>query len=177
MDRDRYFKYLIGKISSYKFVDVKDYGRLLKFLFSHEFVWSNRTETDANRADDGIRLRLLYFQDEKILSAKSDMRQPCSILEMMVALAIRIDADIMGEAGEKSNAGKWFWEMLANLGLANQTNSMYDEGYVTGVVETWLGRAYKKDGDGGLFPLRRTRVDQRNVPIWDQMGEYLVENY
>lgn len=176
MDRERYFKYLVSKIP-YKAVNVEDYSRLLKFLFDHEFVWSNRTETDANRADDGIRLRLLYLQDEKRLGAKGDMRLPCSVLEMMVALSIRIDSDIMGEAGEKANAGKWFWEMIANLGLADMTNSMYDEGKVISVIETWLGRTYKRNGSGGAFPLKRTRVDQRKVPIWDQMGEYLVENY
>ena len=176
MDRERYFKYLVSKISPYRFVDARDYSNLLKFLFDHEFVWSNRTETDANRADDGIRLRLLYFQDEKRLRSTGAMRLPCNILEMMVALSIRIDSDIMGEAGE-NNTGKWFWEMIANLGLADMTNSMYDEGKVISIIETWLGRTYKRNGSGGAFPLKRTRVDQRKVPIWDQMGEYLVENY
>ena len=175
MDR-RYFKYLLAKIP-YKAVNVEDYSNLLTFLFTHEFVWCKQTETDANRADDGIRLRLLYFQDEKRISAKGDMRLPCNVLEMMVALSIRIDSDIMGEAGEKANAGKWFWEMIANLGLADMTNSMYDEGKVISIIKTWLGRAYKRNGSGGAFPLKRTRVDQRKVPIWDQMGEYLVENY
>lgn len=175
MDR-RYFKYLINQIP-YKAVNVEDYNSLLTFLFTHEFVWCKQTETDANRADDGIRLRLLYFQDEKRLRSTGAMRRPCNVLEMMVALSIRIDSDIMGEAGEKSNAGKWFWEMIANLGLIGQTDMMFDEHYVSNVIGRWIGRAYKKDGEGGLFPLRRTRVDQRNVPIWDQMGEYLVENY
>ena len=175
MDR-RYFKYLINQIP-YKAVNVEDYNSLLTFLFTHEFVWCKQTDTDANRADDGIRLRLLYFQDEKKISDKGCMRLPCNVLEMMVALSIRIDSDIMGEAGEKANAGKWFWEMIANLGLADMTNSMYDEGKVISIIETWLGRAYKRNGSGGAFPLKRTRVDQRKVPIWDQMGEYLVENY
>lgn len=67
--------------------------------------------------------------------------------------------------------------MIANLGLASQTDMMFDEHYVSTVIGRWIDRAYKKNGEGGLFPLRRTRVDQRNVPIWDQMGEYLVENY
>ena len=33
------------------------------------------------------------------------------------------------------------------------------------------------NGTGGLFPLKRPRVNQRRVEVWYQMSEYLMENY
>ena len=48
---------------------------------------------------------------------------------------------------------------------------------VKAAVECLLERRYLEDGDGGLFPLKCPRKDQRRVEIWYQMSAWVIENY
>jgi hypothetical protein len=76
---------------------------------------------------------------------------------------------------------EWFWKILENAGL-----DLYDDGAFYGhhgntevneILNKIINREYRRDGKGGLFPLKRTNKDQRKVELWYQMNEYLVENY
>ena len=68
------------------------YKRLLKDLYSREFYW--KMVMDENRAKDGVALRDRYEFDTHIPSGKEGS---CSVLEMMIALAIRCEEHIMGD--------------------------------------------------------------------------------
>lgn len=169
MDRTRYFSWLLCKISP-----TRGYGKLLSRLYDSEFRWDLTVESDRNRADDGKNLRLLYSDET---GERVDMREPCNILEMLIALSQRIEIDIMGDPGN-NHPERWFWEMIKNLGLNTMTDGYYDDYYVGDILGCWMARVYDpRTGIGSLFPLKHTPLNQRKVPIWDQMGAYLNEYY
>jgi hypothetical protein len=98
---------------------------------------------------------------------------PCSILEMMVALAIRCEEEIMYDPDIGDRTAQWFWCMIANLGLGGITDDVYDRAYVDDILIRLLYREYEPDGRGGLFRIRNCEYDLREVEIWCQMLWYL----
>lgn len=168
MERELYFKQLLKVLMKEPWQ--KKYKKLLRILFSTEFYWDPAIYSDSSRAEDGIGLRELYFGTDEYND------EPCSVLEMMAALSIRIEQDIMGEPGN-DHVEQWFWEMLRNLRLLEEDDQSVDEYCVMKKLNTWMNRDYRANGDGGLFPLKDPYRDQRSVPIWDQMAAYLNERY
>jgi hypothetical protein len=75
----------------------------------------------------------------------------------------------------------WFWMMLGNAELDGFTDEAFYalRGHilVDKILNRILDRTYKRDGIGGLFPLKHPKKDQRRVELWYQMNAYLVENY
>ena len=170
MNRGEYFNYLAEKVSGGKM----GYVLLLTYLFDTEFTWSYKIPTDENRAKDGKFLRDRYANETGDFLLYSDKIEPCNILEMLVALSIRIEEDIMGEPGDE-HPDRWFWWMIQNLNLFEASDLCFDENFVKITLDTWLNRDYAADGRGGLFPLRHPTKDQRLVSIWDQLNAYLNE--
>lgn len=166
-----YFEWLLYKIRFYE-EDKLDYRLLMRKLYSMEFVWS--VDNDCNRAADGMALRDEFCDEE--MGCWYDFRKPCSVLEMLIALAIICENNIMGEP-DNERPSRWFWIMIDNLGLSICTDDIYDEGYVEQQVDKWLDRDYSRNGKGGLFPVKRSKEDQRKVEIWYQMQAFLNENY
>ncbi len=152
------------------------YRKLLSYLHNVEFIYI--IEMDGNRAKDGIdlRYRFGYEQgyDNQTISTLLDNR-PCSILEMLIALAIRCEEHIMDDPDIGNRTGQWFWNMIINLGLDSMHDSMFDENYVENVVSRFLDRKYKWNGEGGLFTIEHCKRDLRTVEIWYQMCWYLDE--
>jgi hypothetical protein len=98
---------------------------------------------------------------------------PCSVLEMLIALAIRCEETIMDDASMGNRTGQWFWGMINNLGLGGMTDDIVDVGVVDSVIERFLARDYEPNGEGGLFTIRRCSEDLRTVEIWVQLLWYL----
>ena len=171
MTNDLYFEWLKNQID---IPEIHSYESLLELLNTQEFTWKSTCPMDENRATDGLTLRYLFGyetgEDESLIKG------PCSILEMLVALAIRCENDIMGTAEDGDSAWEWFWLMIHNLGLLNMTDTNYDEDYILSCLKVFLERTYSASGVGGLFPMRCPKEDLRNVEIWYQMSWYLEEN-
>jgi hypothetical protein len=133
---------------------------------------------DGNRAEDGIdlRYRFGYEQgyDSQTISTFLDNR-PCSVLEMLIALAIRCEEHIMDDPDIGNRTGQWFWNMIINLGLGFMDDTKFDENYVKDVISRFLYRKYKRNGEGGLFTVEHCKNDLRTVEIWYQMCWYLDE--
>lgn len=130
---------------------------------------------DVNRAEDGLRLRERF-------ESESSLRLPdlgdCCMLEFLVALSIRMDESTY-DWDKPNQTSNWFWKMMFNLDLQRFDDTYSDDPYdnITIAFERINHRLYNADGtDGGLFPLRRPREDQRQVEIWYQMMAYLSEN-
>ena len=142
---------------------------LLMHLYHRNFEYP--FANDMNRAQDGIDLRGRFLFEEH---CESPLREgvPCSILEMLVALAVRCDREITGVTGE-DRPQNIFWMMIDNLGLKRAEN-WYE---VDMILDIWMRRKYQKDGKGGLFPLKKSSADQRKVEIWYQMGAWIYENF
>ena len=170
---NRYFKWMCELVSDSRAKKLS-YSKLLKTLHNIDFRYS--IEMDGNRAEDGIDLRYRFGYEnslvESIVALYLDDR-PCSVLEMMIALSIRCEEQIMGDPDIGNKPGKWFWIMIDNLGLIDMDNSHYDENYIYETVNRFLERKYDKYGSGGLFKLKNHYRDIRSVEIWYQMMWYL----
>ena len=154
------------------------YDKLLEYLYDQEFVYI--LDMDSNRAAYGIDLRYRFTYEYDIpnsimQSALGD--KPCSILEMMAALALNCEEHIMDNPDIGNRTSKWFWDMIDNLGLSNMTSSKFELGYANMVINRFLNRRYEPNGRGGLFILKHCRQDLRDVDIWYQMMWYLNENF
>lgn len=171
--RDKYFEWLFDKMCRGRYEAVS-YRKLLGFLYDTKFTYI--IPKDINRAKDGIDLRrrcpgFETDEDARYLSG------PCNVLEMMVALAVRIEETIMDNAAIGDRTGQWFWGMITNMGLGSMTDDVFDRVYVEETVERFLNRDYEPDGKGGLFRIRNCEYDLRDVEIWYQLCWYLEDVY
>lgn len=167
---DEYYEWLLDLV---KIKEHPDYYILLHHLHSREFFWV--MSQDGNRATDGLALRQRFANEEGIdeFVWRKALVGPCSVLEMMVALACRCEHDIMGDPIVDDDPSRWFWIMIDNLGLSDQTDDDFAKGYTDNVIQNFLMRKYSRNGKGGLFCIERTRKDIRKIEIWYQMCMYL----
>lgn len=149
------------------------YNNLLDCLFHIEFIWS--VNGDENRAADGIHLRSV-FCDQMNLSNDILVDDPCSVLEMMIALAVRGSEDILWD-GENNWTPYLFWTMIDNLGLEECTDGAFDEAYVYEKIDIFLARKYDKNGVGGLFQIFPNPKNFQKLEIWYQMQFWISANF
>lgn len=152
----------------------RSYRTLLRYLHSREFVYS--LPMDGNRADDGMDLRYRFGAEcdipNPVIAHELD-NKPCSILEMMVALSVRCEEHIMEDPDIGDRTGQWFWSMIRNLGLDAMTDSRFSASKADDILDRFLERRYKRNGEGGLFYIPYCEQDLRGVEIWYQMCWYL----
>lgn len=172
--RNDYFEWMINKITT-DCCDSVSYRNLLSTLHHRNFVY--HLLSDENRAEDGKKLRWRYAHNVGENKDRDNIHEclagPCSILEMMVALAIRIEETIMDDPRYGNRTGQWFWTMIANMGLGGMYNEVYDHRYVNKIITDFLNREYDADGTGGLFRIGFGYGDARKKDIWNQMCIYL----
>lgn len=172
---NEYFEWLIDYVGESRYARGVSYTSLLARLHYIPFTYS--IAKDQNRAEDGIDLRyrfaLMEGYEDAIEEVLDILDAPCSVLEMMVALAIRCEETIMDDSCIGDRTAQWFWGMINNLGLGSMYNDNFDESYVVDVVACFLDREYEPDGRGGLFTIRDCDDDLRNVEIWYQLCWYL----
>ena len=147
----------------------KSYRKLLTLLHAIDFRYS--VDYDENRAYDGTSLRWYYVDDggdDEILSWKA----PCTVLEMLIGLAIKIES-IMETADDDHGVHHWFWIMLDNLDLKNMNDKNFDKIYVMDRINMFLDRTYEPDGNGNIIFIEDSQEDLREVEIWNQACWYL----
>lgn len=130
---------------------------------------------------DGIDLRYRFayekgYTNEQVSLALNQNRS-CSMLEMMVALALRGDEHILYDYETGGKTDYIFKVMLESLDLINETNDRIDDRYVDYRIDALLNREYDFNGKGGLFTVDNPRQDMRHVDIWYQMNWYLQKLY
>lgn len=171
-----YFDWICELVDIPNFARGRSYQKLLKQL--HQIQFNFIIARDANRAEDGTDLRYRFGYDYQLegslISSYLDDR-PCSVLEMLVALALRCEEHIMSDPDIGDRTGQWFWGMIKNLGLDSMYDSKFDIDYVNFVIDRLLNREYERDGEGGLVTIPDCRQDLRTVEIWYQMMWYLTE--
>lgn len=179
--RKEYFQWLCASISS-----PEQYTLLLDKLRRTNFVWI--LDRDANRAEDGKSLRYQFacsknLDEDGMTLVEKWLSGPCTVLEFMVALAKRIETDIMANGEDSDKTAEWFFDMLENLGLLKFDDKHYDENEADYILHRFMSRKYKKNGDGNVF--KRTKTGQkggpesgpdfRNLEIWSQAQTFLVD--
>lgn len=167
---DDYFVYLLRKSRLNKFTQYRSV-----FYDMHWINFTYQMERDENRAADGISLRNGY---SKIDTAPETIQivfydRPCSVFEMMIGLAVRVDNEYIGDPSEE-HPEFFFMEMFKNLGLDRIDDADSEKTY--DVLLTWMNRDFNWDGQGSPFPLTRDLRDQRTLEIWDQMNAYISEH-
>lgn len=167
-----YKKWLLDQINFNK----RTYSKLMDFLHNRPFEYY--IKRDENRAEDGVDLRIRFSketdinpEDEFIFSQEEP-----KVLEVLIALAIRVDLEYIGDPGDP-NPGAFFWEMCCNLGLDDFTNRYFDWEHVDVILDGWLTRSFDRNGEGSIFPIRNPKRDQREIEMWSQLQGYLSEKY
>lgn len=169
---NEYHNWMLDKMQA-NLPEHRNYDLLLKQLDSIPFIVIH--PLDENRNIDGKILREEFLEEEGI-SHNHIWHDDSSVLEVLVALSMRIETEITGEPGN-DHLDRWFWVMIHNLGLDYYRNNMYDPDKINEIIDIWLKRKYKSNGKNGVFPLQKTDIDQREIDIWYQMQLYLTENY
>lgn len=164
------------KSSSYFFwlcdmIDCKSHEQYKETLLQLDNVaFYSLIPNDDNRGLDGVQLRVVYEDESGIFLSEDYLHDPCTLLEMLIALAERMAYIIFDPAkNDEPNNVSCFWQLVKNLKLKPQAMNNYV------LIETFLERNYAPSGDGGLFPLLSTREDQRDIEIWYQMMAYIEE--
>lgn len=179
MTRDlnsEYFEWLCSLIRDSKPKKNVSYRNLMVYLYHTEFSFI--LPMDENRCVDGIDLRYRFGYEHNIeapVIASYLDNSPCSVLEMMVALAFRCEEHIMFNPEDGVRSGRWFWQMIQNLGLSEMYDSKYDEELVNSIIWRFLNRGYDHDGEGSLVYIPNSQYDLRTMEIWYQMMRYLSE--
>ena len=167
-----YVNWLFNLVCKDRFPKQVSYNRLLNHLDGTRFIFT--LPNDENRAKDGVYLRYQFAMEFDIDPdiAKEVLGGPCSVLEMMVALAIKCE-NFMDDPAVGDRTRQWFWGMIKSLGLDSMTDDQYDERYVRAVLIRFMDREYEPDGRGGLFTIYDCDQDLRYVEIWWQLCWYL----
>lgn len=153
--------------------DIEDesvtYWKLLKYLFTQPFEW--RVPNDDNRLSDGKNLRREFVEQEDPDGVLDDwLHLPCSVLELMVGLARRLEFEAGGEAHY------WFWNLMGNIRLHRYSDRFnLPTHLIDKILKRIMLREYKASGQGGFFPLKHPDQDQRDVELWYQMAAYVGE--
>ena len=168
-----YFKWMTDMMTKETLAKNISYQKLFCHLHNTEFTYDKIPE-DENRAEDGIYLRYRFILDSNYSKDDLDyLDGPCSILEMMVALALRCEENIMTDTRYGDRTSQWFWSMVTSLGLGNLNDNTYAKTTVSQVLETFIDRKYEPNGRGGLFLVKGHKRDFRNIEIWNQLYAYL----
>lgn len=165
-----YLSWLYGCVADPEIANPdRTYWTLFQHLFTKEYVWI--IPNDDNRVEDGRCLRYEFIEDLGLDNVDPDwMHLGCSMLEMLIALSRRLSFQGGGEPRDA------FWHLIDNLGLNIVDRIRYPRSRIEEVLDRQIWRTYKSNGAGGLFPLKHPRRDQRDVEIWVQLNEYLLEN-
>lgn len=171
---EQYFEWMCHLVYDNRYSKRTSYWKLLRYLHGVPFTYS--IGMDGNRASDGVDLRYRFGYErncrDPLIAAYLDDR-PCSVLEMMIALAVRCEEHNMEDSDIGDRTGQWFWNMIVSLGLGSMTDDRFDERYVSGVIDRFLNREYERNGKGGLFTVEHCKRDMRGIEIWYQMHLYL----
>lgn len=171
---NKYFEWLYRLVHDNKRNGYLSYRKLLICLHDIEFTFVN--EMDENRAVDGVDFRYRFGYEHgysrDLIERYLDDR-PCSVLEMMVALAFKGEEQIMDDSTHGDRTGQWFWSMIVSLGLGSMDDSRFNAPRVERIIFRFLDGDYERDGRGGLFTLVNCPNDVRDMDIWTQFMWYL----
>lgn len=144
------------------------------FMLLHDISFDFYIRNDLNRAMDGVDLRYRFANSHRKIDNIMDiLNEPCTVLEMMLALAIRCEETIMEDTRYGDRTTQWLWAMLGSLGLKYMTDDRFNREEATKIIYDFMEHRYSPNGKGGLFYIPDTKSDLRNEEIWVQLCWYL----
>lgn len=174
---ERYFRWMTHLVCNNGYGGRLSWRKLFSLLHDTEFIYI--LDMDSNRADDGtdLRYRFAYefgYSRQEVIDYLDN--RPCSVLEMMVALACRCEEQVVGNLEDENRTGKWFFEMIQSLGFGSMNDRNFNREAAMDILTRFMRREYCENGLGGLFSLRYPKEDMRDIEIWYQMMSYLEED-
>lgn len=175
--RQQYFRWLYDQA-----FEIYDANSPLSYAFLcdilHGIPFKDTVPNDDNRTADGEELRDEFISLHPSIGlgdyAEMGSLGKASLFEVLVALSRR--AQFI--SGERTSI-EWFRQFIENLNLLKYSDTRYvakDAFRIGKILNRWNNRKFDPDGRGGIFPLRHTMADQRQVEIWYQMAAYMTEN-
>lgn len=176
MFEDEYINWLYNAVCDSSYTRNLSYYKLFDFLYSTDFYWS--IAKDENRAIDGIHLRYDFadmygLSEQEVYNIFGD--KPCSVLEMMVALANRCEEAIACDEDYGNRRSQWFWTMLVNIGLSSYSDRRFDLSEVERATSIFLNREYNDNEVGCPFHIENPRAPLNQTELWMQLNWYLAE--
>lgn len=163
-------EYLKWLIQYCKLERKRDYYKAFETLHDIPFIFF--MERDINRRNDAFVLRQKYPLPKKYDDLRSNfMYRETSVFEVLCALAIRTDSELIGES-EEGHPEYFMIEMLDNLNA-----SKCSEEELIYKISRWLRRTGKRNGKDTPFPVKSQNINQKKREIWDQMNAYIHETY
>ena len=172
--KELYYDWMLNKVCSKK--QKEQYKKLFDCLDDIDFTYTN--PLDENLESHGIDLRYRFAYETEhsqspFIAVDHYMDdRPCSVLEMLIALCIHMDDITYDE-----DPSLWFWHIMNNMHLNQQTNYYFDADYVHERVDILLNRTFNEiDGDGGLFYFNNNRgYNLREVEFWCQAMWHITD--
>lgn len=152
------------------------YELLCKVLFETPFIYTDAR--DIARANDGRYLYSDFLSENNEYDPTKFFTVEATVLEVLIALADRIERHFMRNPDYGDRTALWFYEMLSNLGLLQYDDEHFDQNSlyeISVVLNHWMDRQIDSNGVGGLFPLKNAWRDQRTIEIWSQLNDYMNE--
>ena len=148
--------------------EIRNYSKLVDILARIEFYWIH--PMDENRAIDGLELRSDFeYETGEYLDKSSGLLPRCTFFEMLAALSIRCENQLMRNLSIGDRTSRWFFEFLDNLGVDGR---MTNEKDIRRIIDETMS------GEKSMFQLKKNRgINQNNEEIWKQMSAYINENY
>jgi hypothetical protein len=179
MRNDQYFTFLCDLVWDDVIESTDAENRtfqLLSQLYRTEFY--SLIPNDDNRGMDGLDIREDFIDHQGGQQALPF--GSCSVLEMLIGLSFRLEFETSQSKWEKTPT-EWFWILINNLNLDFPSNNYLSEDEyqekIVDIVTIFLERKYKNNGEGGLFPLKNPKNNQKKIEVWYQMSAYILENY
>lgn len=176
--RTRYFNWLYDQV-----FEIRDTRSELSYTavcdLMHGIQFNDSVPNDSNRTADGEELRdeFISLDDGINLDDFTELAGlgKASVFEVLVALSRRATT-----VTEALRADQWFRTFTGNLGLLKYSDHRFlprNLHRISTILRTFNGRAFKPNGEGGIFPLKSTAFeDQRLIELWFQMASYITEN-
>ncbi len=183
---ESYFEWLLNKVGVTD--DEDGYSYLCAIL--HEVLFHPLIDMDENRWMEARRYRWDYavehgyeevWQQDEMANQIDESIGGCTVFELLISLAEKMQFETE-DGPYDANLAKWFNELIFNMGLKAYTNkefNMNEAAYFEAEdkINKMIFRQYRATGEGGLFPLRYPKQDQRGVELAIQLNNYLAENY
>lgn len=157
------------------------YRNLFWKLFTLGFTNVENGPDDSSRIVEGLELRKIFVEGHRGVVNSCGRGDSVSFLEVLMALALKIDDKVMWEERYGDRHLDWFWMFIDNMGLSRATDGVWNhdwELFCEKKVEQIVFREYDMDGEGGIFQVdkRPDGTDMRFVDLWRQAMWYFSEN-
>lgn len=179
--RVKYFKYLYSIVNKGEYKTVP-YIHLFQYMYDTPFsytIWK-----DESRAEDAMDMRNRFIEkyhiseeDAKIVGNPAGYINTVSVLEVLIAMCVRVETRIMRNEDLGDRTSEFFWNIMSSLGIAHLNDELFDSSVVEAAMDRFINRTYEPNGVNGPFYIENPRDDLRKVDLWYQFMWYLAENY